>query len=248
MRIHFAILASLLALTGCPSSNSNAGGGATQHDSGTKPAADGGGGVVDGGGAHGAMDAGSADAGSTGNGGMCVTMFSGMVAACIEYLSAADYSGAKGVCTSHGGTWGTACPAGKTGGCKVPPGATGGAPGGTIRWSYAANITCGAGETLLKPDGIAGDAGMPVTDAGPAIAVGPGGPVSAACKTELMTVAPFGSIYPSCMADTVCASCVTTDYAASACQMDKIFKSMLAFACLTPGPASYPSCTMECGK
>ena len=47
--------------------------------------------------------------------------------ACTEYLASSDYATAKGVCTSHGGTWDT-CPAGKTGGCKYGPGGLGWIP------------------------------------------------------------------------------------------------------------------------
>jgi hypothetical protein len=101
---------------------------------------------------------------------------------------------------------------------------------------------------VVKADGVPGDAGMPVTDAGPAIAVGPGGPISAGCKAELMTVAPFNNIYPICTGQPACNACITTDYAAASCQANKNFKAMLAFMCLTPGKASYPSCTKECGQ
>ncbi len=242
MRIHLLILSLALTIAGCPSSSTSskaADGGAAGSAGGSTGGA--GNSAADGGSQH---DAGG---GSTGTGGAgCELIYGGMVAGCVEYQSANDYATAKGVCTSHGSMWLTACPtAGRIGGCKVPPGAAGGAPGGTIRWSYMGNVSCSSGETKLDAQGAVTTSGD--ADAAAALPVGPGGPISSACKMGLMAQAPLSTIYGVCTPDSICNACITTDYAAKSCQTSQRFQSLLSLACVNPS-TMLAACKTECGK
>lgn len=246
MRTSLVIITLAVALMGCPSSGSKAGngnaadGGTSQLDAGGGGGSGGGKGGS-GGGGRAATDGGTKTGGGTGGAG-CAIQFMSMTTACVEFVAPSDYAMAKSVCESHGSTWLSACPAGKSGGCKVPPGAANGAPGGTIRWSYQGAVTCASGETEVDAQGAPH---MTLQDAAAAIAVGPGGPVSAKCKTDMMTKSPISTLYPICMGNTICNACITTDYAAMSCETNKQFQDLFSFACLASPLAS---CATECGK
>ena len=245
MRIQLATLVIAVAVGGCPSSSSSPAkssgndAGAPEADSGTQQD------VADAGSARDAGPKPGSMPGTSGGTKACLLTYMGMLTGCIEYLAASDFATAEGTCTSKGGKWLAECPAGRANGCKVPPGAPGGAPGGTIRWAYMAVAACNAGETTLGPDG--NEMAVAGLDPAAAVPVGPGGPVSAACKKELMTVTPLNVLYPSCAGDSVCNACITTDYAAASCKINKNFQDLITFACVA-APSSAPSCSKECGK
>jgi len=180
--------------------------------------------------------------------GACVLSLGG----CAQYLAGNEsiLSSAQGACTSHGSVWASACPAGAIGGCKSVTGSNG-IPGQEILWSYPPGTfdasKCNAGDTAVNPDGS--PLALTTPDAGPPLAVGPGGPVSAACKTCVDGAYILSTLGTVCRGDAVCASCLNTDYAAGSCQNDSNFRNLYNFVCLSATTATCAAtCATECGK
>jgi len=258
-----------LLLSACGSSSSSGGpgsGGATSGSGGTVSATGGaslgtGGAILGVGGVVGATGGTSMAAGGiTGSGGSVVTTGTTPITVpgigacilsaggCVEYLAGNEsiLSAAQSTCTSHGSVWANACPAGALGGCKSAMGSNG-IPGQEIAWSYPPGTFsasgCNAADTAVNADGSL--AALP--DAGPPLAVGPGGPVSAACRTCVDGAALLSTLSSVCRGDAVCTACLNTDYAAGSCQNNTNFRNLYNFVCLATTTCA-ATCATECGK
>jgi len=169
---------------------------------------------------------------------------------CAEYLAGNEsvLAAAQSTCTSHGYVWASACPSGALGGCKSATGSNG-IPGQEILWSYPPGTfgasSCNAADTAVNPDGSP----LAMPDAGPPFAVGPGGPVSAACKTCVDGAYILSTLSTLCRSGAVCTACLDSDYAAGSCQNDTNFRNWYNFVCLSATTATCAStCATECGK